>query len=68
VVVELDGYDNHSTRGQMERDRRKELELRVAGFLVIRYTRAQVVREPERVAADLLARLAERRPARAPHI
>lgn len=61
LVVELDGYDNHSTRAQMERDRQKELELRAAGFLVIRYTRAQVVDQPELVAADLIARLAERR-------
>lgn len=60
VVVELDGYDNHSTRGQMERDRREELQLRAAGFLVIRYTRHQVVHEPELVAADLLTRLHER--------
>jgi hypothetical protein len=61
LVVELDGYDNHSTRGQMERDRRKELELRAAGFLVIRYTSHQVTEQPELVAADLLARLQERR-------
>jgi hypothetical protein len=61
VVVELDGYGNHSTRGQMERDRREELRLRVAGFLAIRYTRDQVVHEPELVAADLIARLDERR-------
>lgn len=61
VVVELDGYGNHSTRAQMERDRRKELQLRAAGFLVIRYTWDQVVHEPELVAADLLARLEERR-------
>jgi very-short-patch-repair endonuclease len=60
VVVELDGYDNHSTRAQMERDRRKELDLRAAGFLVVRYTRDQVVFRPELVAADLLARLTER--------
>lgn len=61
LVVELDGYDNHSTRRQMERDRREELELRAAGFVVIRYTWAQVVHQPELVTADLTARLAERR-------
>lgn len=61
VVVELDGYDNHSTRRQMERDRRKELDLRALGLLVIRYTKAQVAHEPERVVADVSARLAERR-------
>lgn len=61
LIVELDGYDNHSTRTQMERDRQKELELRAAGFLVIRYTWPQVTERPELVVADLLARLAERR-------
>jgi Protein of unknown function (DUF559) len=61
VIVELDGYDNHSTRGQIERDRRKELELRAAGFLVIRYTWDQVVHQPELVAADLAAALAANR-------
>ena len=62
VVVELDGYDNHSTRAQIERDRRKELALRAAGFVVIRYTWDQVVHQPERVAADLAAALAEAAP------
>jgi hypothetical protein len=61
LVVELDGYDNHSTRGQMERDRCEELELRAAGFLVIRYTSQQVTEQAEQVAADLHARLEERR-------
>lgn len=60
VVVELDGYDNHSSRGQIERDRQKELELRAAGFLVIRYTYDQVVHRPSAVAADLVATLAVR--------
>jgi hypothetical protein len=61
VVVELDGYDNHRSPAQIERDRRKELELRALGFLVIRYTWHQVTREADQVAADLLARLLERR-------
>ena len=59
-MVELDGYDNHSSRAQIKRDRRKELELRAAGFLVIRYTWEQIVHQPEVVAADLLAALASR--------
>jgi hypothetical protein len=60
VVVELDGYDNHSSRAQIKRDRRKELELRAVGFLVIRYTWEQIVHQPEVVAADLLAALTNR--------
>jgi predicted transcriptional regulator of viral defense system len=60
VIVELDGYDNHRTPAQMERDRRKELQLRAAGFLVVRYTWLQVTGEQEMVIGDLQARLRER--------
>jgi uncharacterized protein DUF559 len=60
LIVELDGYDNHSTRAQMQRDRQKDLELRAAGFIVIRYAWHQIVERPDLVAADLLAALAAR--------
>lgn len=62
VVVELDGRDNHSSPGQIERDRRKELQLRAAGYVVVRYTWAQVALEPQVVMADLWAILS--RPAK----
>jgi very-short-patch-repair endonuclease len=60
VVVELDGLDNHHSPGQIERDRRKELVLRRAGFVILRYTWEQVTTEPELVIADLVATLVER--------
>jgi Protein of unknown function (DUF559) len=60
VVVELDGGDGHTTRAQMDRDRRRDLALRMHGFIVIRYTGNQVYFEPEAVAADLSRTLAER--------
>jgi very-short-patch-repair endonuclease len=53
LAVEVDGGRNHSTRGQIERDRRKELHLRAGGFQVIRYTDRQVADEPEIVASDV---------------
>jgi very-short-patch-repair endonuclease len=55
VVVELDGRDNHSSPGQLERDRRKDLQLRAAGYVVVRYTWAQIIFEAPAVMADLRA-------------
>jgi Protein of unknown function (DUF559)/Transcriptional regulator, AbiEi antitoxin len=58
VIVELDGHDAHDSRAQIERDRRRELRLRAAGFVVLRYTWDQVTREPELIVTDLRLALA----------
>jgi hypothetical protein len=52
-VVELDGNRNHSTRAQIERDRRRELRLRQAGLAHARYTEDQIKTEPHTVAEDV---------------
>lgn len=57
VVVELDGYRNHRTRAQLERDHERDLQLRAAGYTVVRYTEAQVRDQPKKIAADLRALL-----------
>src|SRR5579884_1834447 len=45
LVVELDGENNHSSWGQIQDDRSKELRLRAAGFVVVRYGTRQVEEE-----------------------
>ncbi len=57
-MLETDGGRFHSTRSQIERDRRKEANLVRAGYRVLRATWLQVEREPRSVALMVAAALA----------
>ena len=46
-VIEVDGYAFHSVRGAFERDRKKDVDLELAGFPVTRFTHDQVIHRPE---------------------
>jgi very-short-patch-repair endonuclease len=63
VVVEVDPPGNHHTPAQIDRDRRKDLALRAAGLVVHRYSREQVERAQDALAADVVAALQRRRSA-----
>jgi very-short-patch-repair endonuclease len=53
VAVELDGHRNHRSPAQVKRDRRKELALRSAGFMPLRYSDEQLTDGRNDVLADL---------------
>jgi very-short-patch-repair endonuclease len=57
LVAETDGEQAHGTRHRFRADRRRDRELAVAGFTVVRFTWADLA-EPGRVAGQLRALLA----------
>jgi very-short-patch-repair endonuclease len=59
-IVELDGWEGHSTRIAFREDRARDRLLRVAGYSVTRITWNQLDDEPEAIAADLRALLTPR--------
>jgi Transcriptional regulator, AbiEi antitoxin/Protein of unknown function (DUF559) len=55
LVVETDGHPFHRTRQSRERDTRRDVLVRLAGFEPVRFTGRQVVFEKEWVTRTLLA-------------
>jgi very-short-patch-repair endonuclease len=62
VVIEVDGRRAHSDPETFVRDRRRQNRLMNAGYLVLRFTRSDVVGHPERLVADISQALSDRRP------
>jgi very-short-patch-repair endonuclease len=60
LIVEVDGVPFHSTRGAIERDHRRDLVHREAGYEVIRFTARQLAEAPVYVAT-VIARALDRR-------
>ncbi len=57
VVVEADGHDYHHTRRAFEDDHRRTVELKLAGYEVLRFTDRQVEQDPRLVVRALAAAL-----------
>jgi very-short-patch-repair endonuclease len=47
LVVEVDGFEFHSDRGAFSRDRRRDFELIISGYLVLRLPQDEVVEDVE---------------------
>jgi very-short-patch-repair endonuclease len=54
----VDAFGTHGTRQSFERDRRRDQRLKLAGYDPLRFTRRQILKEPDRVVATLSALLA----------
>jgi very-short-patch-repair endonuclease len=67
LVVETDGLTYHRTASQQARDRVRDQRLTAAGYTCLRFTNAQVRRDPRSVVATLRA-VAERLRARTVHL
>jgi len=59
LIAEVDGRNVHATRRAFEHDRRRDQQLMLAGFRVVRFTWRQVEREPRAVATAMRALLAQ---------
>ncbi|HUA04765.1 MAG TPA: type IV toxin-antitoxin system AbiEi family antitoxin domain-containing protein [Solirubrobacteraceae bacterium] len=60
LIVEVDGYPFHSARAALERDHRRDIAHKNAGYEVLRFTMRQLKEEPLYVAA-VIARALDRR-------
>lgn len=63
VVIEVTGAIAHSTPTQRAADARRRNDLARAGYWVLEFTYEQVVDQPDRVVADVVGALADRRAA-----
>jgi Transcriptional regulator, AbiEi antitoxin len=60
VIVELDGWDFHSSRHSFESDRDRDATMLALGIVTVRITWERLIEQPEREARRLKAILAQR--------
>ena len=53
LLIEVDGYEAHSSGAAFESDRARQNALVTAGWTVLRFTYAMITRNPEQVLADI---------------
>jgi very-short-patch-repair endonuclease len=57
LIVETDGFRYHRSRLAFEEDRARDVELRLLGYEVVRFTYRQLTQDPRGVAAAIRALL-----------
>jgi hypothetical protein len=58
TIAEADGKKKYDTKGQAVNQLRRDARLREAGFEVVHFTWADIMYQPERVIANILAAFA----------
>jgi predicted transcriptional regulator of viral defense system len=53
LIVEVDGPLGHRSPAQLHTDHQRDLELRAAGYVILRYTKRQLIETPASVATDI---------------
>jgi hypothetical protein len=53
LVVQVDGWRGHRTPAQLQHDHQQDLQLRLAGYVVLRYAYRQLTEAPGLVAIEL---------------
>lgn len=61
LIVEIDGFEFHSKRADMRRDRTRNNASTVNGFAVLRYMPEHIWFQPDQVLADIRAVLGSRK-------
>lgn len=51
IAIEVDGYEHHSRRAVWQDDLQRQNELQAAGWIVLRFSWADVLNRPDRVAS-----------------
>ena len=57
VIVETDGYEAHATPYAFQHDRATMNDLQLAGYTILRFTRADLARRPHHVANQIVRAL-----------
>jgi very-short-patch-repair endonuclease len=61
IAIEVDGLEVHATREALDNDLRRQNQLVLAGWHLLRYTKAHLVRRRSAVRKELLDLVAQRR-------
>lgn len=62
LIIEIDGFEHHSSPADLERDAERQAALLAAGYRVLRVTMRMLLAHPDRLERQIRAALSRRRP------